>query len=47
MLSPKQVDQFVVNGFVRIYRALPRDIAGLAAMWRATGGCKPKPPIFR
>jgi hypothetical protein len=37
MLSPKQVDQFVVNGFVRIDRALPRDIAGLAALWRATG----------
>jgi hypothetical protein len=45
MLSPEQVDQFVEDGFVRIDRAFPRDIAdaGLAALWRATG-CDPHNP---
>jgi hypothetical protein len=39
MLSEEQVRRFVEDGFVRIDRAFPREIAdtGLGALWRATG----------
>jgi hypothetical protein len=39
MLSEEQVRRFLENGFVRVERAFPREIAdeGLAALWRATG----------
>jgi hypothetical protein len=42
MLSARQVDQFIEQGFVRLDNAFPRAIAdsGLAALWQATG-CNP------
>ena len=45
MLSEEQVRRFVEDGFVRIDRAFPREIAdtGLGALWRATG-CEPHDP---
>jgi hypothetical protein len=45
MLSEEQVRRFVEDGFVRIDRAFPREIAdmGLGALWHATG-CEPHDP---
>jgi Phytanoyl-CoA dioxygenase (PhyH) len=45
MLNKEHVHRFIEDGFVRIYRAFPREIAdaGLAALWRATG-CDPNDP---
>lgn len=42
MLSDEQVGRFIKDGFVRIERAFPREVAdmGLAALWHATG-CDP------
>ena len=39
MLTTRQVDQFIEEGFVRIDNAFPRAIAdaGLPALWQATG----------
>ena len=45
MLTARQVDRFVEDGFVRLDNAFPRAIAddGLAALWRAVG-CDPHDP---
>lgn len=45
MLSEEQVRRFINDGFVRIDRAFPREIAdaGLGVLWRATG-CEPHDP---
>ena len=42
MLTARQVEQFVEEGFVRIDNAFPRAIAdaGLPALWRAVGDRK-------
>jgi Phytanoyl-CoA dioxygenase (PhyH) len=39
MLTTREVEQFVEDGFVRVGNAFPRTIAdsGLTALWRATG----------
>jgi hypothetical protein len=39
MLTTRQVDQFIEEGFVRIDNAFPRAIAdsGLPTLWKATG----------
>ena len=45
MLSEEQVRRFINDGFVRIDRAFPREIAdaGLGVLWRSTG-CEPHDP---
>lgn len=45
VLNDQQVRRFIDDGFVRIDRAFPREIAdqGMAALWRATG-CNPNDP---
>jgi hypothetical protein len=44
-LSTKQIDSFIDNGFVKIDRAFPTDVAGQcrAILWKATG-CDPENP---
>jgi hypothetical protein len=45
MLSDEQVRQFIEDGFIRVDRAFPRQIAdtGQAALWEAVG-CDPRDP---
>jgi hypothetical protein len=44
-LDTEQVDKFIVDGFVRLDRAFPRELADAARqiLWRATG-CRPDDP---
>ena len=44
-LSDAQVQQFIEDGFIRIDRAFPRELAdaGRAILWRDTG-CDPDDP---
>lgn len=45
MLTPSQIEQFIVDGFVRVDDAFPRELADAACdiLWKATG-CSPEDP---
>jgi hypothetical protein len=47
-LEPAQIEQFITDGFVRIDRAFPRDVADAARaiLWKATGCCADDPATW-